>query len=762
MKNDFKKEESRNIDREIALVNKIQLLDNIVYKRHQSAQTVCMLTKPKFFYDHSTKQALGFQNPFYLKKAQQLEPKLYDGNVNQNTYAIVIPDSEETIMLAEENPSSSCTPTKVEVPKELPKIEQYFQIQDYALWDVIENGNSFKLAAQIITNAEEAKRTASSSSSLSSQNMAFVSSPSSTNEVNTGYGDSTDNTQVSPPSTQVSTASTQVSTANLRHFARECRGPRNHDSRNKNQDISKRTVPVEETSSKAMVAIDGAGFDWSYMENDEVPTNMAFMAFSKSEVYNDKTCSNTCLKRFETLKTQLDDLRIEFNKSEFNLTTYKRGLASVKEQLVFYKKNEVMFCEQIAVLKRNISYNNSEISVLKRLFSPPKLDLSNSSIKEFQQPEYEGYRPKTSKSVSEDTFNEVRESLDVPLVEELVSDNKLENKTIFPTVFKIEFVRPKQQEKPVRKPIKLKAVNTTGLNSAVVNAVRENQGHPQKEDQGYVHSGFSRHMTGNMSYLSDFKEFVGGYVTFRGGAKGEKITGKGTLKTGLPTKRFENDQTFVACLKGKKHKASFVTDDYSKFTWVFFLASKDETSGILKSFITEIENLVDKKVYNIRTRKVEENLHIRFLEDKPILAGDAPKWLFDIDVLTKSMNYMPVVASTNSNDFIGTEESTGAGHSSKETGSSQDYILMPLWKDGISKESGIDDQERPENSTKDVHTAGPSINIASTNVNTSSLNINIVSPTVTTAPLKATHTDFFDDETEMDMSNITDSLKLTP
>ncbi|GKG22006.1 hypothetical protein Tco_0384601, partial [Tanacetum coccineum] len=57
-------------------------------------------------------------------------------------------------------------------------------------------------------------------------------------------------------------------------------------------------------------------------------------------------------------------------------------------------------------------------------------------------------------------------------------------------------------------------------------------GHPQKEDQGYIDSGCSRHMTENMSYLSDFKEFDGGYVTFGGGAKGDKITGKGTLKTG--------------------------------------------------------------------------------------------------------------------------------------------------------------------------------------------------------------------------------------
>ncbi|GJS31428.1 retrovirus-related pol polyprotein from transposon TNT 1-94 [Tanacetum coccineum] len=155
LKNDFKKEESRNIDREIALEKKIKQLDNIVFKRDQSAQTVHMLTKPQFFYDHTTKQALGFQNPFYLKKAQQLEPKLYDGNVIKNTS---VPDSEETLMLAEESrskmllkqkdpmmlekkvnttpvnyansmnspdPTLSSRPTKVEVPKELPKVKQF-------------------------------------------------------------------------------------------------------------------------------------------------------------------------------------------------------------------------------------------------------------------------------------------------------------------------------------------------------------------------------------------------------------------------------------------------------------------------------------------------------------------------------------------------------------------------------------------------------------------------------------------------------------
>nr|GEV18182.1 hypothetical protein [Tanacetum cinerariifolium] len=151
LKNDFQREESRNIDRELALEKQIKELNNIVFKRNQSVQIVHMLTKPQFFYDHTTKQALGFQNPFYLKKAQQLEPKLYDGSVIQKTNAIAIRDSEETLMLAEESrskillkqkasvmsekkvntkpnsvnseePNLSTRPAQVEVIKQLPKV----------------------------------------------------------------------------------------------------------------------------------------------------------------------------------------------------------------------------------------------------------------------------------------------------------------------------------------------------------------------------------------------------------------------------------------------------------------------------------------------------------------------------------------------------------------------------------------------------------------------------------------------------------------
>ncbi|GKF20218.1 ribonuclease H-like domain-containing protein, partial [Tanacetum coccineum] len=141
--------------------------------------------------------------------------------------------------------------------------------------------NNFKIVEQ------EVKGTTSSSSSSSSQNMAFVSSPSSTNEVNTAYGVSTANLSDAtvyaflasqPNESQLKTGKkvtingsdtirydkSKVECFNchkMGYFSRECRGPRNQDSRNMNQDSSRRTINVEETSSKAMVAIDGAGFD---------------------------------------------------------------------------------------------------------------------------------------------------------------------------------------------------------------------------------------------------------------------------------------------------------------------------------------------------------------------------------------------------------------------------------------------------------------------------------------------------------------------
>ncbi|GJU74401.1 retrovirus-related pol polyprotein from transposon TNT 1-94 [Tanacetum coccineum] len=106
LKNEYKEKEAKNNDTELVLEKKVKELDNIVCKMGQSTQTMLMLTKLQVFNDNNLKQAFGFQNPFYLKKAQQIRPMLYDGNViAKETNVILIADSEETLMLEEESQS---------------------------------------------------------------------------------------------------------------------------------------------------------------------------------------------------------------------------------------------------------------------------------------------------------------------------------------------------------------------------------------------------------------------------------------------------------------------------------------------------------------------------------------------------------------------------------------------------------------------------------------------------------------------------------
>ncbi|GJT33138.1 hypothetical protein Tco_0923557 [Tanacetum coccineum] len=105
-KKESKEKERNNIDKEIDLENKIKELDNIVYKLGQSAQIVHMLTKPQVFYDDTYKQALGYQNLFYLKKAQRIKPTLYDAIVISKKHDVIyVVDEEETLVLKEESRS---------------------------------------------------------------------------------------------------------------------------------------------------------------------------------------------------------------------------------------------------------------------------------------------------------------------------------------------------------------------------------------------------------------------------------------------------------------------------------------------------------------------------------------------------------------------------------------------------------------------------------------------------------------------------------
>nr|GFB09147.1 retrovirus-related Pol polyprotein from transposon TNT 1-94 [Tanacetum cinerariifolium] len=89
-------------------------------------------------------------------------------------------------------------------------------------------------------------------------------------------------------------------------------------------------------------------------------------------------------------------------------------------------------------------------------------------------------------------------------------------------------------------------------------------------------------------------------------------------------------------------------------------------------------NSKEFRVFNSRTRKVEENLHIKFLENKSNDAGSGPEWLFDIDSLTKSMNYDPVTVGNQTNDDAGIEINVNAGQVVQEKASDHEYILLVL------------------------------------------------------------------------------------
>ncbi|GJT83113.1 hypothetical protein Tco_1057455 [Tanacetum coccineum] len=105
LKSDFKIREDEFLDKQIQLENKIKELDNILVKTGQSIQTMHMLSpKPDSFYHTEQKMALGYQNPFYLKQAQQKQQSLYNGKVLLEKHdPPTVYDSEETLELAQES-----------------------------------------------------------------------------------------------------------------------------------------------------------------------------------------------------------------------------------------------------------------------------------------------------------------------------------------------------------------------------------------------------------------------------------------------------------------------------------------------------------------------------------------------------------------------------------------------------------------------------------------------------------------------------------
>ncbi|GKE26138.1 putative ribonuclease H-like domain-containing protein [Tanacetum coccineum] len=113
------------------------------------------------------------------------------------------------------------------------------------------------------------------------------------------------------------------------------------------------------------------------------------------------------------------------------------------------------------------------------------------------------------------------------------------------------------------------------------------------------------------------------------------------------------------------------------------------------------------RVFNSQTRKVEENMHVNFLENKPNVAGHGPNWLFDIDSLTNSMNYQPVTAGNQTNKNAGPQEANGdtslkksvdARQSEEKNVSTQQYIVFPLWSFISSSYKSSDENDKANDS----------------------------------------------------------------
>nr|GEX33018.1 hypothetical protein [Tanacetum cinerariifolium] len=325
------------------------------------------------------------------------------------------------------------------------------------------------------------------------------------------------------------------------HFARECKSPKSQESRPKNQDSSRKTVIVEDTSSKAMVAIDGA-----------------------DKLKKEKESNQIKIDYFDNVSKSLDKL--------------------IGSQITYNSKTGLGFTSYNVVAPPPIG-----------LFAPPTINLSSSGLEEFKQPEFERYGPKASKSVSnydEDKSEEVvvkskniqhkPKQVDQPRKVNQNPRNNITNWNEMRTqklrvgfqfskkacfmcgsfshlIKDYDFHDKNMAQKPVLKTVK----KGTG----------QREGDPQAalRDTGIFDSGCSWHMTGNNSFLLDYQEYNGGFVAFTGSSKGGKISGK----------------------EGKAAQSLL-------FSLVFFLAKKDKTSGILKEFITGIENQLNYKVKIIR------------------------------------------------------------------------------------------------------------------------------------------------------------------
>ncbi|GJW73561.1 putative ribonuclease H-like domain-containing protein [Tanacetum coccineum] len=404
---------------------------------------------------------------------------------------------------------------------------------------------------------------------------------------------------------------------------------------------------------------------------------------------------------------------------------------------------------------KSVETQKPEIKVYSRRLKPIKfVGLEVDSIRRIQGLDTM-HRYAVSSLMDMAYWSSEKSLLDSPIIEDWVSDSEEENVS-----------HPKTEKKTIK--------------PSIAKIVQEGNPQMDLQDQGVIDSRCSRHMTWNISYLTDYEEIYGGYVAFEGNPKGGKITGKIPLKLlidesqvllRVPRKNnmYSVDLKNIILKGGLTCLFAKATSDESKLwhrrleavntacyvqnrvlvvkphnkTPYELFHGRTPTLSFMRPFGCHVTilNTIDHlgkfdgkadegffvgyslnskafRVFNSRTRIVEENLHIRFSESTPNAVGSGPDWLFDINTLTRTMNYEPIVAGTQSNGFAGTKASDNV-----DPKSSYDDGFKPSSDDGKKvdedprKDSECKDQEKEDNvnNTNNVNTVSSTVNAAGIN-----------------------------------------------
>nr|GEW86002.1 ribonuclease H-like domain-containing protein [Tanacetum cinerariifolium] len=325
---------------------------------------------------------------------------------------------------------------------------------------------------------------------------------------------------------------------------------------------------------------DVAGFDKSksYMANDEedhalvadevAPTEFALMAntSAESKVFDNSLCSKDYKKNNDSLNNKITDLTDKLFDANNFIYHYKLALAQVESRLVECKEREVKYIEKIRTLEYyNKSYKEGNDSLKKKLETlqqekegvnrklagllTASKDLDNLIKSQRSEKNKEGLGYTAVPPPTAQLYLSPKKDLSWTGLPECADDTVTDYSRPSPTVETIS------EDDQNRNPSEIVA-------SPITSKLLSRQFQNKIDDKGYWDSGCSRHMTGNISYLSDFEPYDRGYVFV--GQEGCKITGKGTIKTGKL--EFEN----VYFVKDLKYNLFSVSQIYDNKNSVLF------------------------------------------------------------------------------------------------------------------------------------------------------------------------------------------------